>query len=453
MSDLPLVSASQINKYRDCPRAWAWSYLAKIRQPQAAAAALGTEVDDIQLQPYMRANKPLDLSRPSGLIAQTALPFLPKPMTAGLEIQKHFLMASPRGGYGYQGYMDMALPDSKDMPGCAGGVPLVSDFKTTKWWKFIKTPEDLKKDVQAQLYAMNALVESGARAVDLVWLFMHTETPYKAKPIFLRVDADHVGEQFAAIDATAAEMYDVRQRFIASGLTAEQAEPFVKSLPPTASTCGSYGGCFYRSRCNLSPKEIDDSLTAERKRRLPVYTPSEVPMAETSTFDLLAGLKVRAEEPAAPSLQLVPTPLPVQLTTASDVGIPHPEVAAVEALTQKKIDTFVFSIDGVPALGINPPEAALPPPPCTPPEPEEPKAAKEAKPRGRPKGAKKDPVGADVAAHTGGGDVVDNAIDRLVAEADALLDENDFRREAVIDFTRTIGNAFFKLSDALRVSK
>ena len=89
------------------------------------------------------------------------------------------------------------------------------------------------------------------------------------------------------------------------------------------------------------------------------------------------------------------------------------------------------------------------------PAPEAPKEPKVTKPRGRPAGSKntkKDPVGADIAAHTGG-DVVDNAIDRLVAEAEAGLDEDDFKREAFIDFTRTIGNAFFKLSDALRVSK
>src|SRR5258706_12195494 len=142
MQDTLFVSASQITKYHECQRQWAFNVLARIDEPDTAAAALGKEVDDQQLQPYLRDRRPFDFTRPSGYIAASGLEFLPYPETPGLEVQKKFTMPSPsglvRGGrakFGYLGYIDLWLPNNQNLDPyfpLESEVPCVIDFKTTK---------------------------------------------------------------------------------------------------------------------------------------------------------------------------------------------------------------------------------------------------------------------------------------------------------------------------------
>lgn len=464
MSATPLVSASQINKYRECRRSWAWSYLAKIRTPQHPAAALGTEVDDEQLQPYLREGKPFNLAKESGQIAETALPFLPKPMLPGLQIQKHFVLPSPSWettNFAYQGYQDLALPDSSAMPHCGGGVPLVSDFKTTKHWRYIKTPEALKTDVQAQLYAMNALVETGAREVDLLWLFMHTVKPYKAKPIYVRVTAAHVGEQFAKIEETAVEMFHVRQAFETTGLPPERAEEFIKrAVKPTARMCEEYNGCPHRSRCNLSPEEINASLNEDIKRRVSLLVlPPKDSLMSISTIDLLAGLKIRKGDAPVP----VMSPTPVQLAPAPVGGATGYELSPQQLDGQAAADAGVAKVEVLPAwatagvdpikkpLGINPPESLLPPAPFVSASTDLPvvvsERVQEPKKRGRPAGSKNTKVEAPVAV-----DPYEAAIEAASQSPDDLT-LTIYDNSALFDLAATVGAALTKFSQQARVVK
>jgi len=121
--------------YRDCPRKWAWRYLLGLKPPQHPAAALGDEVDSGQLQPYLREGRPIDLTKQAGQIAAAALPYLPLPQTPGLVLQKEFHLPAPtweQTGLWFTGFIDLWAPDSKILPGCAGGVPGVTDFKRVR---------------------------------------------------------------------------------------------------------------------------------------------------------------------------------------------------------------------------------------------------------------------------------------------------------------------------------
>ncbi len=315
---LPLVSASQITLFRECARKWGWRYIAGIKTPTHPAAALGTEVDDTQLQPYLRDDRALDFARESGYIAAAGLAYLPKPKTFGLEVQKHFVMPSPTSAeFGFQGYIDLWMP-SGGMPEIEG-YPVVGDFKTTGNFRWAKTPETLAKDVQAQLYATWAMWSTGARVVDLVWIYFATKGPRKAKRVHLRAYSDDVADQFSAINATAEEMYALRQSC---------TDPL--ELRPSVEMCEAYGGCPYRDKCNLSPSEILESKTAQWARK------TETNMADTGgTTGLIARLK--AQKAAETSL----SPQQLDGQAAADAG-----VAKIEA------------------VGINPPESLLPPAPA-----------------------------------------------------------------------------------------
>jgi len=203
-------------------------------------------VDNEQLQPYLRDGRPFDFTRESGYIAASGIEWLPQPRIPGLEVQKHFVMPSPASGgrFQYQGYMDLWLPDSGAMPGLAGGVPFVGDFKTTSNLKWAKSEAVLKTDVQAMLYATYALYATRAREIDLTWIYFQTKGPRRSTRTHLRVHTDHVVEQFRGIENTALEMQAIRE-----------ADAAPLELPPSPSQCEAYGGCPYRSRCNLSPAE------------------------------------------------------------------------------------------------------------------------------------------------------------------------------------------------------
>ena len=348
---LPLISASQITSYRDCARKWGWGYIARIRSPQTPSQALGTEVDDEQLQPYLRDGRPFDFTRESGYIAASGLEYLPKPKTPGLEVQKHFVLPSPASGgaFAYQGYKDLWLPDSKDVPGMKGGVPFVGDFKTCKDFRWVKNEAALRIDVQAQLYATNAMFETGASEVDLRWIYLRTKGARQARATDLRVGADEVIEQFKAIEATALEMFDARKRAASVANTNEA----VLALPPTPSHCDAYGGCPYQHLCNLSPAQKESAWGSDEMSRL---ANKGYVMGDTNS--LLANLKAKKA-----GAQAATTEAPSGVVGSNPAGSAAPSPPA--------------------PLGINPPEKDLPPP--------EPKASR------RTRGGK-DPVGADAHA-------------------------------------------------------
>jgi hypothetical protein len=394
------ISASQINDYRECPRRWGWKRIARIEDKQKVSALLGTEVDDEQIQPYLRDGRPFDYSKPalvnergvpltpSGYVAASMLPFLPQPKTVG--IQHHFQIPSPTWitvdgkrehvGFGFQGYADLWADDSIKLPGCVGGVPGIGDTKTsTDIGKWAKTEKDLLTDVQAMLYALACMFETGARTVDLDWIYGQTRGTRKAKQVVVRVHTEHVEEQFEAINVTALEMFGIRQ--IAD--VVEDKRSAVLALDPDPDSCGAFGGCPYQSECNLSPQQLQQAFAAKAARlgtrKLPVIpgTEGEITMG---TQDMLAALRAKkaaqagqsgatassvpapaATLPAAAAAVAAPAPPsspPVQQVTSPETGLP----AALPAwATETK--PFTGYANGAAPLGINPPESTLPPAP------------------------------------------------------------------------------------------
>lgn len=415
---MELVSASQITLYRECPRKWGWRYIAKLKTPQHPAAALGTEVDDTQLQPYLKEGRDLDLSRESGLIAQSGIHFLPEPKSCSLEVQKHFVMPSPTGAFGFQGYIDLWLPKG-GVPGIAEGenVPAVVDFKTSKNFRYAKTKTGLAIDVQAQLYATWAMFETGSRVVDLVWTYFRTKDKRESKRTHLRVLGSEVAQQFTAINDTAVEMYAARKSV---------TDP--KELKAHTWMCGEFLGCPYQNMCNLSPKEMAEGQLLKLAMDM-----EEIQMTQSAdTASLMSRLKKQQEAPVQQS--------PVSIAnghTDKPVG-----GASGYELSEKQLDGQAAADAGVAKVemvGINPPESLLPPAPPVGVASAglvEPAVAIEKAKRGRPAGSKN--------ATKDGAELLSAGIN---------LSELEFRKEAFVEFTKTVGNAFLKLSTQLEVSK
>ncbi len=371
----PLVSPSQITTFRACQRKWALEKLAGLRSRSTPSQELGTDVDDHQLQPYLRDGRPFDFTKAnkSGDIAASGLKYLPQPKSPGLEVQRHFVMPSPSSTPGeyapfaYQGYLDLWLPlrGMPDMPIVLVPIPIVSDFKTMKDLKWAKTAAQLEKDPQAMIYAAWAMYFTGARVVDLAWINLQTQGARKATRTTHRVDAAHVAAELLELDRTAQEI--MRTRAELEGHEDKQAAAL--SLEPSPSECKAYAGCPHEALCNLSPLQIIDGLAAQAARRKGLPIVSNTP----ATSSLLE--RMRAKKAAADGA----TPPP-----PTHFGSPETAPAPTE---------IPAAFLPTPSVGINPPESALPPaPPVGTAAPAAPAPASPPPRRGRPPKAPGEPA-------------------------------------------------------------
>lgn len=328
----------------ECQRKWALRTVAKLQAEPTKAALLGTSVDEGQLQPYLTQGRPFDTSKSDGSaeIAETALEHLPKPKTPGMSVQKKFILPGPSSDvtkvpYGYLGYKDLYLPSSavlpfpppEDAPKFHDSViiPAVVDFKTTGDFKWAKSASTLRKDPQAVIYAMNAIYETGAPAVDLAWIYMRTKGARVARRVHLRVLAGDVAREFKKIDDVGVKIVETRKQSFAPEWEGKGFD-FAMSLPPNPDACENYGGCPYRSHCG-------PMINVDFKKAL--EAPVEASMGDS--MDLFASLAKRAPDAPPPA-----TTSPVM--GVSDSAVPGDAPAAQPA-----------------PLGINPPEKNLPPAP------------------------------------------------------------------------------------------
>ena len=334
-------SPSQISLWTECQRKYAFKYIAKLPSPSSAAAELGTAVH-AQLEKYFLGGE-LDFSIPdrSGDIAAKGLKHLPDQDTPGLITEASFRFKSPKTGLWYQGRVDLTVPP-RTLPRV--GIPTVIDFKTTGNMRYAKTPEVLATDIQATLYAVDAIQKYNAPAVALKWVYIPTKTG-ASKPVTYEMSREAAKVNFEVIEEITKELDAVR---IAG------TDP--NTLPPSLHTCDAYGGCPFKKNCNL---------TAVQRMKAAMTTTVTVP--ENS---MIARLRMKNQGGSVPP--------------AATPAIPPPPMKPVAP-------AFVPAAHH--PADPNPPEKALPPPVE---EVEEKAAVTVAEPattrrRGRPVGSKNKP--------------------------------------------------------------
>src|SRR5678816_2983259 len=154
-----MFSATQVESFLLCPRKWAWSKLDGISSPPTPAAELGTIVH-AQLENWLGYGIPFDCSHKSGDIAYAGLEHLPRPNTPGMTVEEAFVLEL--GGHTWRGLKDVQILDRQP--------PLVLDHETTRDIDlFARSPEELRTNVQACLYAADAMVRTDSDTCELYW--------------------------------------------------------------------------------------------------------------------------------------------------------------------------------------------------------------------------------------------------------------------------------------------
>lgn len=239
----PIFSASGIATYLECPRKWAWDKVAHLPRTTHPSAALGTRTHSHTEKWLTTGEAPAftmcdGTPDPAAEYAEALFEHLPPPMDPGLEVERSFVISSPRTGYLYRGFIDWWHPSWPEL------IPTVGDHKTTSDInRYAKTPEDLETDPQAILYSLVAILTFRAERVRLQWTYTQTRGRKRTLPVVTEFDAAYVAQAFAALEEVAGEMAGYLD-------TVAPGEVYEK-VPGVLAHCHAYGGCPYRDKCAL----------------------------------------------------------------------------------------------------------------------------------------------------------------------------------------------------------
>ncbi len=253
-------SPSTVEAFERCPRRWAWRKLEGVKTDKAHLA-FGREVHDA-LKDWLRRGI-LDPISKAGRVAAQGIWVLPPPQTEGLRVEEWFGVKI--GGELFRGIKDLEELDR--VP------PRVTDHKTTKDLYWAKSPEDLVTDLQACLYAADAMISTGQGRCELRWIYYSTVGAPRSVVVVSRIVSR------ADIEPTLARAVRAAKKMTRLRLLGARA----LDMPPNPDSCGDFGGCEYREHCGevtVSVQTLDDFLASLETRPQPINPP---PHEETKT--------------------------------------------------------------------------------------------------------------------------------------------------------------------------
>jgi hypothetical protein len=301
------LSATQVQLFQNCQRAWAWTYVKGFRGEPTKGQEIGSRTHE-QLERYAKREQDFfDFTDDTGYVAQTALEHIPPRETILPSwVEGEFQIGGP-AGHTYLGYTDLEIPPARVGSYTTRGV--IVDYKTTSDLRWAKTEEELREDTQATLYATNFFRRFSEEIdVELRWIYLQTRGARRSLKVSVVVGPQETWNRFLKIEETAKAMAE-----------RESAEPL--TLEPNLDFCGAYGGCPHQGRCNLSPWErmrahrMNDLLNKLRNGTAPNQTPPNV-----------LHLPVKPQAPTGnPLIRAVPV-APIAPTVAASAGMAPPIV-------------------------------------------------------------------------------------------------------------------------------
>lgn len=325
------ASASQIKTFRECERKWALGKLAGLRAPETESQLRGTRIHRI-LELYLKGEAPIPNTQ-EGTLAAACLSNLPDPSADHAPWLERYFKNKEAYVVPVIGYVDFWWLERR----------LVVDHKTTSSPRYMKTPEELRYDVQAIMYGKEAIDLLGWDEVNFGHNYIRTDrvgTDFREVTLSKQEIEDGVG----AINVTLSRMKEVGQ------------VELPHEAPPTGfpDACSAYGGCPFQSICAVAGLDtrgpIVSALLRQQYGTAPVEQ-GESSMSKPSIADLLAN----ANKTPAPVAQTEPAmteePAKKRGRPKKDLGINPPPVSmqvqgAAEALQEyvKPVDEAVAPI-------------------------------------------------------------------------------------------------------------
>lgn len=222
------VSASSITLFSEgCERRWYEQYIKGHKSPQTAAMARGSNVHK-QLEDYLLSDVSPDTTI-AGQIAQAGIHLIPRAETQHIEASLSEFPVTDLP-IAFKGFIDVYLP---------GEVPHIIDHKTTSAFKWAKTEEQLKTNIQMVIYARHVLEHCDATEIDLTHIYYLTKPPYAAKGVSVRVTQEEIYAKFEDFLAI------VRRMISASTETIDNTAKNTKNCYAYGRRCPHYDACFH----------------------------------------------------------------------------------------------------------------------------------------------------------------------------------------------------------------
>ena len=278
------TSASQIERWSQCPRQWFGGYIEGDWAPQTDAQRRGTAVD-LEVQKHYRGE-------PVAAGWREAVQGIVKLLPAGVVIQQKVVTPTYDGGPVLIGYPDFLYEE-------APGDVFVDDLKSTSDFRYAKTAEQLRAHIQpisysAWLWTIPEVKRVRARHV-VAKFDKDTKSPvgYRFRGARLsepaEMDRDHVRAQWEALHDDVRAMVQAARQTVnfddLPALGASDVDEFGKT------GCERFGGCHFRSRCGL------DVLGGGKKK-----------MSGMSLIERLNAAKAAQQNGAAVAVQPIPNP-------------------------------------------------------------------------------------------------------------------------------------------------
>jgi len=234
-------SASQVSKAELCLRKWGFPKLDGIKATQNRYAAFGSTTHRY-LEEWFVNRTPPPANIPEGRTALLIIGELPPPQTPGIEIEKEIRLTL--GGIPFKGCVDFRI--LAQLP-----RPFVSDHKTCGNFNYALTPDTMKDDIAATIYAYDAMCLTNEEAVDLQWTYGQRNGK-KVLPVCAIVTLDEIKPRLERTATTAKLLRDITEE-----------HPKAIELPYDAAGCEAFGGCPFKKLCNLTPSERIRSIMAQ----------------------------------------------------------------------------------------------------------------------------------------------------------------------------------------------
>ncbi len=184
-----LVSASQVSAFQRCQRFWYYGWMEKKKSPPSDAMQRGTDIHSI-MEHFLKTGTvgPQRLDHPLDYRPYiTALaPYLPAPGHEDLVVEMPVRFSSGENLPTWLGYIDV---------GYSGTDPLrLYDLKTTSDFRYCKTREELRSDLQLISYAKHLYDElEHDGEIEIGHLYLKTEkkrVPKNPKVNWISVEVD-----------------------------------------------------------------------------------------------------------------------------------------------------------------------------------------------------------------------------------------------------------------------
>jgi len=233
-----ILSATEIDTFTTCRRKWAYQYIDEIKPESSKAIQFGLAIHKF-LENYLKGNS-INYETAEGRVASPGLAYLPKSLPERSVERKIFFS---KAGFIFQGVIDF-LEDLGNKKWRIG------DHKTCSALTYALSSEELKKNIQANIYAQWAFLEEDAEEVSLKWIYYRTKSTPKAVCVEASLSYDEAQKNFEPILQIANEIKK-----------AVDSKAKSLSFPKNESACFKYGPCPFFSRCRPNVLKFKSKTT------------------------------------------------------------------------------------------------------------------------------------------------------------------------------------------------